>query len=321
LSKGSYWTLAGCWLTRSSSNDGEEFYVEYALAGPVGLDEADLSALDEIRIGFEGTWSMVPSEPRGARQLNRPPVSLAAQVADGLTVELVSELVDLESTEEDAFAFRDRLIFVGKTATPMSFRDLHSAVVGPLHDLLTLVRQRGATVNFCEVSGPGTTITTRARERRERVAVYWNRVGNTDTDDERPSTPVLQIPTAPDHFQDFMSAWFDNHARLALPIGLRTADLVAPMTFAPTRFLLVAQALEALHRRLYPDARNEPGIKARLAVFATVDESHRKVVETLLLHAHEPTFRQRDRWTTTPGCGRRHRRGPQCGHALGPRQR
>jgi hypothetical protein len=175
----------------------------------------------------------------------------------------------------------------------MSFQDLCGRFVGPLLDLMTLALQRGATVNYCDVSGPGTTVTIGARTRRERVAAYWNLVGNPGTDDDRPSKPVLVLPSAPDQFQRFMSEWFDHQSRLALPIGLRLADLVAGMTFAPTRFLLVAQALEALHRRLYPDERNDLGIRARDAALAAVDEEGRAELATQLMHVHEPSFRRR----------------------------
>jgi hypothetical protein len=170
---------------------------------------------------------------------------------------------------------------------------VRTAFVGPLIDLMTLALQRGATVNYCEVSGAGTTVATHTRERRERVAAYWQLVGNPGRDDDRPSKPVLVPPSTPERFQQFMSGWFDAQSRLELPIGLRVADLVAGMTFAPIRFLLVAQALEALHRRLYPDESNEPGRQARTAALATVDDVHRKELANQLMHAHEPTFRRR----------------------------
>jgi len=293
LSQGTSWTLTGCWCTKSS-DAGQEFYVETAFAGDIAIYEEPTASFDEVRVGFDGLWSMVPSSPRRARQFDQPPVSLTARVDSSRTVELVSEMVDLEPTAEDAFAFKDRLIFVGTVPTSTSFWELRGFFVWPLEALVTLGRQRGATVNFCEVSGPGTTGAAHGgEERRHRLAVYWNRIGNPDTDPEKSSVPALQLPTEPDRFQEFISNWFNHHTELALPIGLRTSDLVAPQTFSSTRFLLVAQALEALHRRLYPDLRNQPGIDARTAALANVDDEHRKVLKSLLQHAHEPTFRQR----------------------------
>jgi hypothetical protein len=292
LSQGRLWTLGDCSLRSSSSAEGEVYHIEYALDG-LWLEAHDLNDLDEIRIGFDGAWSVVPSRPRGARQLDRSSISLIAHGSKGLTIELVSEIVDLEAAEEGAVAYRDRLIFIGQASSPMSFDELRGTFVGPLLDLMTFALQRGATLNYCEVSGPGTTVTTHTRERRERVAAYWNLVGSPVSDDDRPSKPVLVLPDAQGSFERFMRAWFDAQSRLELPIGLRVADLVAGMTFAPIRFLLVAQALEALHRRLYPDESNEPGRQARAAALAAVDEVHGKELVTQLMHAHEPTFRQR----------------------------
>lgn len=292
VSEGRAWTLGDCWFRSSSSADGEAYHVGYALDGLL-LDAGELNALDEIRIGFDGAWSLVPSQPRGARQLDWSPISLVARGTNGLTIELVSEMVDLETDGEAAFAFRDRLIFIGRTSTATTFQELCGAFVGPLLDLMTLSLQRGAMVTYCEVSGPGTTVTTRTRERRERVAAHWQLVGNQGTDDDHPFLPVLVLPSTAERFQEFMLKWFDAQSRLELPIGLRLADLVAGMTFAPTRFLLVAQALEALHRRLYSKERNESARLARAAALAAVDEVHRKELAILLLHAHEASFRRR----------------------------
>jgi ApeA N-terminal domain 1 len=313
ISQGRYWTLGDCLFERSSPAEGEVYRVGYALDG-LWLVEEELDGLDEIRISFEGIWSAVAAQPRGAQQLHHPDTSLVAHVADGLSIELLSEMIDLEATGEGAFAYRDRLRFVGKTSTPMAFPALCGRVVGPLLDLMTLALQRGATVNYCEVSGPGTTVTTHTRERRERVAAYWNVVGNPGADDDGPTKPVLVLPSTPERFQQFMSEWFDTHSKVDLPIGLRLADLVAGMTFAPIRFLLVAQALEALHRRLYPGEPNEPGRQARAAALTAVDDVHHDLLAALLDHAHEPSFRRRLKQL-------RDEANPEVGEIVGPQLR
>jgi hypothetical protein len=123
VSQGRLWTLGDCWLRSSSSAEGDAYHVGYALDG-LWHDADELNTLDEMRIGFDGAWSVVPSEPRGARHLDRSPISLAAHGDNGLTIELVSEVVDLKADGEAAFAFRDRLIFIGKTSTPMTFQGL-----------------------------------------------------------------------------------------------------------------------------------------------------------------------------------------------------
>jgi hypothetical protein len=292
LCQGTYWTLGDCRFKSSSSRTGEELLVGYALAG-LGLDETELNSLDEIRVSFDGLWAVVGT-PRGRGSLDRRDLSVSGRATDDITICIESELVDLPSTFDDVSSVRDRLVFIGRVANPTSFRQLHKLVVGPLHSLVTLALQRGASINYCDVSGPGTDVTGHVgRTRRERAVVYWNSVGSPTREDLLRETVALKLPIDDVGFERFAVAWFDQHERLGLPLGLRLADLIAGMTFAPTRFVLVAQALEALHRRLHPEALNAAGENARTAALAATDPEHREVLEILLSHAHEPTFRQR----------------------------
>lgn len=259
VAEGSHWTLVGC--QRFGQGIGEEFHVSYALDGIEQTADEDL-AFDEIRLGFDRAWSIVSLGPRGPRQLDTPSVALSADVGAGVTIELRSELVDRGSTAEGDFEFRDRLVFVGRTAVPEAFPDLRQSVLGPLQNLMTLALQRGATLNHCEVAGPSTTTKSAAGEDRKCATVYWQPFGNPDSSERGVTFPAVRLPIEPPEFQTFMSRWFGQHEALRLPIGLRVADLVSGPTFASTRFLLVAQALEALHRRLYPDETNEKAIDA-----------------------------------------------------------
>lgn len=288
-SQGEYWTLADC-MMKSTSAGGEEFIVSYAIAG-LGMNRDELNSIDEIRVSFQGSWELMPQSPRGPRQLDRSPVSLTATLSDELTIRMETELIDLGPSPAGVFEFMDRVTFVGKIAHPMSFVAINKAVLGPLRDLITLAHQRGANIDHCEVSGPGTVAPPHAQP--QVAAVYWQHIERPQTSADANESPLLKIPSTQNDFQRLLSSWFELHALLELPIGLRVADLVAGMTFAATRFLLAAQALEAMHRRLYPDERDEPSVKARAAALAVVEPENRAALTQRLSHADEPTFRNR----------------------------
>ena len=286
------WTLVGCSF-RNSSAKGTDYYVRYALEGLAADESAELSQFDEIRIEFTGVWDLVSVRPRTAPESRRESLDLSVEVGETATLELRSELVDLQLDTEGASGFRDRLIFIGRVQTPTSLEHLSALFTAPLSDLITLAVRRAAVTVSTELAGPATTVESRSgRVRRGVATAHWSEVGS-KLRTERSSRPALQIPTEPHRFAALFATWFQLHGHLDLPIGLRSADLVADMTYASTRFLLVAQALEALHRRLYPTAINDDGADARDNALAKVSPEHRKALETLLSHAHEPTYRRR----------------------------
>lgn len=71
-------------------------------------------------MGFKGLWSLISLSPRGPRQLGEPSISLTAGV-EGASMELTSQLVDLDVADQGTFAVRDELHFVGRRASATSF--------------------------------------------------------------------------------------------------------------------------------------------------------------------------------------------------------
>lgn len=292
LVDGQYWTLADAFCT-SRSNSAQEFHIGYAFAG-LGLDVNELTQLDELRLEFDGLWSTIRLQPRGPSQLDRPSVSVFADIGGGWTIELASDMVELDVSGEAAFGFRDRIQFVCRTSEPTDFPQLIRAVLTPLRDLLIIAHQCDIAVSSCSIGGPGTVVPYGSRTRREHPIAFWNHITRSDLDGaEARSSLALRIPTAADEFEPFIRNWFDLHRLLETPIALRVADLTTGMSFSEPRFLLAAQSLEALHRRLHPDATDDVAANARDAAIAAVADEHRRPLEIRLKHAHEPSFRTR----------------------------
>ncbi len=286
------WTLVDCLLVQSSGA-GERYRVGYALQGG-WFDADEVLLLDEIQVEFDDGWSAVAPSPRGPRHQGAPSVLLEASVAPGVTVAVTSELVPVTMDTPASFGFSDRLRFGCRLETPTTFRELTRLFLEPMQDLVCLSLQRDVAVTFCGVAGDGTTQFSRGqRVRRELIPVYWNRVRGKRPAEPRPVRPLLKLPADPDAFDRLLSSWFDLHRSIELPVDLRLIDLIDGFSFADPKLLMAAQSLEALHRRLHPGIVSAEGRAAREAALAATDHAHRSTLQTLLTHAHEPTFRQR----------------------------
>lgn len=292
LVEGVYWTLGDCVCT-STGSTGQSFLVDYAISG-VGMDADEVEQLDELRIGFDGGWSTVALRPRGPNDIRSDAISITADLAEGGSVELVSELESLDVSRDGAFGFHDHLRFVGRAKSPMNFRDLHQTLFVPLRDLVILALQRDVALTHCRVAGPGTTVSVGAREHRVSAIVYWNQVTTPDlAEGGARKHPAIRFPSEPADFQRFVASWFSLHDQLKTPISIRVAEITGGASFAEPLFLLAAHSLEALHRRLHPGETDAAAIAARGAALAAVVDEHRHVLALRLSHAHEPTFRKR----------------------------
>jgi ApeA N-terminal domain 1 len=129
-----------------------------------------------------------------------------------------------------------------------------------------------------------------------RPRVFWSQIVNDHSVRALQGGAVaLKLPLRKEEYEQFVQSWFNTHDRFQTPIALRIADLIAGVSFSEPRFLLAAQSLEALHRRLHADKLDEQALAAREAALAAVEPKHRTILKTLLAHAHEPTFRSRIR--------------------------
>lgn len=291
---GEYWTLAEC-RTWSAGSQGHELEPRYAVAG-VGLEPGELKGFDEITVEFDGGWHMLDVPPRGLHTWRNTSLDVAGVVGDDVRVSVRSELESLDPAELGGFGLVDRLFFTGTTASPVSFFELFDRVVAPLHDLVRLGLQRDVAIRSCTIAGPATMYERRSGRRMvERCSVYWHPTSAPCRLDGTVGPAAVVVPTDPSRFELFMAAWFRVHHDFDLPLQLRLADVIADLVFAQPKFLLAAQALEALHRRLHPGQPHEAGAAARAAALAAATGEHRQVLEQLLAHAHEPTFRQRIR--------------------------
>ena len=287
---GEHWTLAGCgWQSRGSS--GQVIRLDVAFEGLL-LDEDDLEQFDEICFSLEGIWSGTAASPRKVGATDGVRVAVRTDLPAGGTVGLISEIEQLDDPHEGASAFEDRLVLVGRAPTAGPFEDLLRTFYAPLRDLLALALQRGTSTTYCMASGAGTMYESNGEMQRAGVLAYWDPVGAPRAR-VRDSPPAIQIPVRADEFQPLVNSWFSLYENIQTPIALRLADFNSDMSYSEPRFLQVAQALEALHRRLYPDARDERGSGARAEALAAAAPEHLNALESLLRHAHEPRFRRR----------------------------
>ena len=291
---GEYWTLVEC-RTWSAGSQGHELEPRYAVSG-VGIAADELTGFDEITVEFDGGWHMLDVSPRGLHTWTNRSLEAAGAVGDGMRVSVRSELESLDVSGVGEFGFADRLFFTGTTGSPVTFFELLDRVVVPLHDLVRLGLQRDVAIRSCTIAGPATTYERQSGRRvLERCCVYWHPTSAPPRLDTAIETTALAIPTDPAPFEAFMAGWFRVHHTFELPLQLRLADSIADLVFAQPKFLLAAQGLEALHRRLHPNQMHAAGAEARTAALAAVTGDHQVVLEQLLGHAHEPTFRQRIR--------------------------
>lgn len=290
LVDGEDWTLGDCSLIRRGAS-GQTFHVDFALEG-LRMDAPELNDLDEICFSLDGLWSVVAAIPRDLRSTDRASVALRANLTDGNTLGLTSGIELIDAPEEGTTAFVDRLVFVGRSPVSVPLGELLKTYFAPIRDLVMLALQKGTSLTYCMVSGNGTTYELHGEKCRAAVNAYWDPIG-TPRNRVRASPPALEIPTDPTDFEILMRRWFALYEAIETPMGLRLADLVSEIGYSEPRFLFVAQALEALHRRLYPDAHDDLRAAARDHALDVVDEAHRASLEALLLHAHEPSFRRR----------------------------
>jgi hypothetical protein len=296
LVEGEYWTLEGCFVHSrkfGSSVSSDVVRVDTAFVG-LGMDSRELTLFDEIQAEFDGAWSAVAHSPRLVLNVSSPDLSVEWALGGGKSLAMRSEIAMVDVEVEAAVAFRDRLRFIGRCEAPTTFRGLVEMFVEPIQNLLRLALQRDVAVTFCAVAGPGSTVNPpHGGDLRLVPTVHWGRVGRTELSNHYGAPVAFRFPSDHDEAQRMLASWFELHELIKVPVGLRLADVVDGLTYAEAKFLHVAQALEALHRRLYPDAKFEAGRDARNALSDIVDKAHRKTLRELLAHAHEPRYRER----------------------------
>lgn len=107
---------------------------------------------------------------------------------------------------------------------------------------------------------------------------------------------LLSYPEIAEHFGDMLKSWFEQYD-IAKPVfDLYFAVQSDAFRNIEGRFLAVMQAVEGLHRRLFPDRRKMPvsEFKALVAtVVASAPHEQREIVRSSLQHANEPSLRER----------------------------
>lgn len=97
-------------------------------------------------------------------------------------------------------------------------------------------------------------------------------------------------------FPDEIDGWLRTIDELEPAINLYDALMVNAYRYADGHFLATAQAIEALHRRLFPTQTqmSDQNFSTLVdALVATAPATRREWVQTRLEHANEPTFGQR----------------------------
>lgn len=177
--------------------------------------------------------------------------------------------------------------------------------IAPLGDLLatTTAFQRLLSVAAdqpCEVTSlVGFTPDVIIDGREMPIDIYTGRTSRPRPTEDVPSYRMLfTFNDVRSRFSDMVANWLTEDQRLDPALNLYDALMAGAYQHADGRFLATAQAIEALHRRLFPEKRemSDDEFTALCGELAEASPPHRRNwVKQRLQHANEPTLRRRVR--------------------------
>jgi ApeA N-terminal domain 1 len=219
-----------------------------------------------------------------------PPVK--AQIPIG-AVQVVYGLA--QNDRSDEYIVRRPVSLIIDVSDPRQIREMYDWVIRPLQYLLTLACdapvQLKAILLFSDALKDdigGHLIS------REIKYVYsgWP----ADEEGKQYSFRMLfPLDQVQDQFQDLVERWFSLFERLRNSLDLLFAVILGPRVFLETRFLLIAQAVEVFHRRMFPGEvlpRKEHRERVT-TILDSVDAGFREWMREKLAYSNEPTLLQR----------------------------
>ncbi|MFC6671821.1 HEPN domain-containing protein [Marinobacterium aestuariivivens] len=133
--------------------------------------------------------------------------------------------------------------------------------------------------------------------RMAPIEIFLNLSPNDDIDFSELSEPfiLLKFDDISDNFGHIISSWLTNYEKYDSTFNLYFATKSAKGLYLDNRFLMLAQAVESLHRRMSPDSTytTEEYDELSKSLLNSVPEKYREWVEARLRYGNELNLRSR----------------------------
>jgi hypothetical protein len=220
------------------------------------------------------------------------PPSVKAQIPIG-TVQVVYGLAQNYRTGE--VTVRRPVSLWVDVNDPRQIKEMHDWVMRPLRYLLTLACD--APVQLKEIFLFSESLKDDVGGHLINREVKYVFAGWPAEEEKKQHSFKMLFPLdqVQDQFQDLVESWFSLFEPLHNCLDLLFAVILGPRVYLETRFLLIAQAVEVFHRRMFPGRvlpRNEHRERVRTIV-DSVNLSHREWLKEKLAYSNEPTLLQR----------------------------
>lgn len=307
--KGKLVTLENCFYTKRNFNFPglaiSSIHVNLALVGchfdkdePIQFDEVVCHS-DAINDWLEFApieTSLTTSLPRRASVSFSPPAPLVWNISSGVKMKLRSSW-----TAPIMSQYREARI-TQKTWVGFEFNQAKS-----IDELLGIVNRFSKFVSFVvDQTLPLNAIETYSRELIEEIGDVKRQVpiqifyapdsrGSPDLSRIAPPFPLFPFRYVRDRFGEIISRWLDNYDRFDSSFNLYFATKTGRDLYLDNRFLMLAQALESLHRHSSSEtAFSTEDYSTLCAVFKkVVPDAFKEWLHTRLEYGNEPSLRQR----------------------------
>ena len=306
-------TLHNCsvidWLHQGTVQTRQTLLVETAFDGLQASNASDL-AFDagyvEIDLLHEWArwskaagrpvWKPYKNDPPGRRRFIFDPVPELTMVTNGLKVVLHSGISERVRTGHVEMSTQQR--FYVELTQPLAFKDWHPLILGPLQNFVSFLSDQAAWITKLTVWHSARLVGPRGRRYPARVTVYGYRArrDKEPADNLTPSSFLLNLDDVAGIFERILSNWLrlsrDFKDALTLFFGPRYADHM----YVELSFLVLAQALEVLHRTKYPTANMIPSDeyeKTRKALMKATPKAHKNLISARLKRGNDPFYKTR----------------------------